>query len=92
MSYIFMTELSDTSLYMTSASYRERFIAEYAQLAIRTIKLSTMVSAYDRNTLGFAPETPIELLKDQLNAMNDYLEILQKRAKIEKITLPEVTL
>ena len=88
----FMTELSDTALYMTSASYKERFIAEYAQLAIRTIKLSKVVSDYDRGTIDFNLDTPIELLKDQLNAMNDYLEILKKRAKIESITLPEVTL
>lgn len=88
----FMTILEDTVDCMTSASYRDRFKAEYAQLAIRTIKLSEFVSKYDRNTLGFNPETPIEILKDQLNAMNDYLEILEKRAKIEKITLPEVTL
>lgn len=88
----FMTTLEDTVVCMTSASYRDRFKAEYAQLAIRTIELSEFVSEYDRNTLGFDPETPIEILKDQLNAMNDYLEILKKRAKIEKIILPEVTL
>lgn len=92
MSYLFMTELSDTARYMSSASYKERFIAEYAQLAIRTIRLSEFVSKYDRNALDFTPETPINILKDQLNAMNDYLEILKKRAKIELIDLPEVTL
>ena len=92
MSYLFMTELSDTTRYMLSASYKKRFIAEYAQLAIRTIKLSEFVSKYDRNALDFTPETPINILKDQLNAMNDYLEILKKRAQIEQITLPEVTL
>ena len=78
MSYL-MTELSETTLYMTSASYKERFIAEYAQLAIRIIKLSILVSNYERNKLGFKLDTPIELLKDQLNAMNDYLEILEKQ-------------
>ena len=74
---VFMTELSDTCDYMTSASYKERFIAEYAQLALRIFNLSKMVSRYDRNELDFTPDTPIEILKDQLNAMNDYLEILE---------------
>ena len=89
---VFMTTLEDTVACMTSAFYRDRFIAEYAQLAIRTNKLAAMIAKHDKNALEFTPETPIEILKDQLNAMNDYLEILEKRAKIEKITLPEVTL
>lgn len=87
-----MTELSDTIDSMNSGYYKDRFIAEYAQLAIRTIRLSSMVAKYDMNELNFTPKTPIEVLKAQLNAMNDYLEILEKRAKIEEIELPEVVL
>jgi hypothetical protein len=87
-----MTELSDTIESMNSAYYKDRFIAEYAQLAIRTARLSSMVAKYEMNELNFTPYTPIGILKDQLNAMNDYLEIMKKRAEIEDIELPEVVL
>lgn len=87
-----INNLNQTVELMISEDYKERFIAEYAQLAIRTIRLSSMVAKYDMNVLDFTPKTPIKVLKNQLNAMNDYLEILEKRAKIEEIELPEVVL
>lgn len=87
-----MTELSDTIESMNSENYKDRFIAEYAQLAIRAFRLSSMVAKYEMNKLNFTPYITIGLLKDQLNAMNDYLEIMKERAKIEDIELPEVVL
>lgn len=87
-----INNLNQTVELMISEDYKERFISEYAQLALRTIRLSSMVAKYDMNELNFTPKTPIEVLKAQLNAMNDYLEILEKRAKIEEIELPEVVL
>ena len=87
-----MTELSDTIESMNSGDYKDRFIAEYAQLVIRTFRLSSMITKYEIGDLNFTPKTPIEVLEAQLNAMNDYLKILKKRAELEEIELPEVVL
>ncbi len=89
---LFLTDLNDTSDYMTSADYKERFIAEYSQVSIRALRLESMLDKYDKNALDFTPASPRELLKAQLNVMSEYREILKKRAVIENIELPEVEL
>ena len=80
-------ELKDTIEMMQSADYKERFKAEYHQLRIRMEKLNEMLVRYDAGTLGFTPDCSIQLLKDQLSIMRDYLYALQVRAEIEGIEL-----
>ena len=51
--------------------WKERFKKEY----------------YEKGTLEFKPNCPIDLLKSQASIMYSYLWILQERAKIEGIQL-----
>lgn len=80
-------ELKDTIELMQSEDYKERFKAEYFQVKIRLEKLEAMLVRYDAGTLGFTPDCSIQLLKDQLSIMRDYLYALQVRAEIENIEL-----
>lgn len=82
--------LGDTSQLMTSDLYQERFIAEYGQTKVRALHLENLITAYEDKTIEFEPDTPIEILKSQLEIMRIYVNILENRAKREKITLPEV--
>lgn len=85
-----ITKLKDTAELMTSDLYQERFIAEYGQTKVRALHLENMITAYEDKTIEFEPDTPIEILKSQLEIMRIYVNILENRAKREKITLPEV--
>ena len=80
-------ELADTASLMTSSDYKDRFLAEYRQLETRFAKLMNMVEKWDCGTLEFTPTCPRATYDFQLRAMNDYLGILQIRAKIEGIEL-----
>lgn len=82
-----MKELKDTIEGMTSADYKERFKAEYNQVAIRFNKLLTMIMKYNCGELDFTPSCDIELLRLQVMAMDTYRAILEYRAKIEGINL-----
>ena len=80
-------DLQETVYAMTSDDYKQRFIAEYAQVAIRANKLSDIINRYFNDTLDFKLECGIWLLVEQYMVMKHYIEILQKRAKIENIDL-----
>lgn len=80
-------ELKDTIDLMTSADYKERFKAEYWQVKIRLEKLRKMIAKYQAGTLGFTPSCSLELLKEQVEPMLNYLSILEVRAEIEGIQL-----
>ena len=80
-------ELRDTVALMESVDYKERFKAEYCQTKIRYGKLAYMIERYEEGTLNFEPTCPIEILKEQLEAMADYLRCLECRASIEGIEL-----
>lgn len=80
-------ELKNTVDLMLSDNYKDRFKAEYYQLKIRIERLYELLVRYDAGTLGFVPDCPIGLLKDQLNIMRDYLYALQVRAEKEGIEL-----
>ena len=82
-----MKSLKETAAMMSSSDYRERFAAEYYQLETRYIKLNTMVEKWDKGELNFIPTCPRATYDFQLKAMNEYLGILQIRAKIENIEL-----
>lgn len=87
-----ISSLNDTVDLMRSDDYKDRFIAEYAQAMIRAQKLELLLIDYRNKTLDFIPSTDIDTLTDQLTFMNRYILILQKRAKIESITLPLISI
>ena len=74
--------LKSTIMYMISDNYKERFIAEYEQLVIRTEKLR---QALDNMDISYN-DSP-ELMKAQLHYMDAYAGVLRDRAKIEGIDL-----
>ena len=78
-------ELSDTVDLMLSDDYKDRFVAEFYQIMIRSWNLAIMLDKYERGELDFTPKCSIELLKRQLKVMKEYESILADRAVIEGI-------
>lgn len=85
-----MIELKDTVPMMISDDYKERFVAEYSQLSIRYKKLYAVLEKYAADKLDFKPTCPIEILYEQLDHMEAYLNVLKIRAKYEDIELPTI--
>ena len=85
-----MFGLKDTVPMMISDDYKERFVAEYAQLKIRYKKLYAVLEKYAADKLDFKPTCPIEILYEQLDHMEAYLSVLETRAKYEGIVLPNI--
>lgn len=81
------TELPSTAIMMQSDDYKERFKAEYIQLAIRHKKLKNMLENWDNGLLNFTPSCPRNLYRLQIDAMEKYLALLEARALIEGIEL-----
>lgn len=82
--------INDTAKLMTSADYKDRFVAEYAQTAIRYKKLQNMVKAWDKGDLNFTPTCPRDMYDRQLQHMGEYLGVLRQRAVLEHVDLPEI--
>ena len=82
-----LNELKDTVKLMNSDDYKERFKSEYYQTKIRYDKLHKMLAKYEAKTLDFEPTCSMELLKEQVNYMGNYLRILEVRAEIENVEL-----
>ena len=80
-------KLSETVEKMVSEDYKERFIAEYEQLAIRCIGLSNTLKEWDNGELNFTPTCPRSIYNIQVKAMDDYLAVLEARAVMENIDL-----
>lgn len=80
-------ELKDTVEMMNSADYKERFKAEYNQLAIRYKGLKSMLDKWDNGTLQFKPTCPRSTYNMQIKAMVDYLAVLEARAVMENVEL-----
>lgn len=87
-----INNLNQTVELMSSEDYKERFIAEYAQIKIRYLRLERVLKRVSDKTAPdcFTPTCPIEKLAVQLSYMGDYLSVLDERAFIEDIDLPEV--
>lgn len=83
-------ELKDTIEMMESADYKERFAAEYGQLAIRHKKLVVMLEKWDNGTLSFMPTCPRSTYDLQIRAMADYIAVLEARAVMEGVPLPKI--
>lgn len=82
-----MNEEDKCQTTMCEPEWHSRFRKEYKELAERHYKLHRMIVKYDARTLEFKPTCPIELLRLQKCVMGEYLNILEIRAEIEKITL-----
>lgn len=82
-----VTELKQTVELMNSSDYKERFKAEYYQLKIRYDKLNAMCKKWDAGELNFVPTCPRDIYETQLNAMHDYLAVLETRATMENVEL-----
>lgn len=80
-------ELKDTIEKMTSDEYKDRFIAEYWQTKIRYNKLHKMLIKHKAGTLGFEPNSTIDILNFQKTAMENYLKALEIRAEQENVQL-----
>ena len=78
-------DLKDSVELMNSADYKERFLAEYAQLSYRLVKLETMLYAWRNNKLEFTPTCPYSTYELQVRAMKDYKAVLEARAKMEGV-------
>ena len=87
-----ITNLSQTAEFMSSEDYKERFIAEYCQIAIRAKRLERVLTRIKDKTAPdcFEPTCNIKTLEDQLSTMIAYRETLVYRATLEDIDLPEV--
>lgn len=80
-------ELKDTAELMTSQDYKQRFLAEYLQLAIRYRKLTDMLNKWDKGELNFKPDCPRSVYRLQVKAMSEYMAVLEARAVIENVAL-----
>ena len=70
-------------------NYKQRFINEYVELKDRYNKLHKMLVKYDAGKLEFTPTCPIDMLRKQKSLMGQYLNVLEIRAMIEDVELPE---
>ena len=70
-------------------AYKKRMAIEYRELKERTDKLEAMLDKWNKGTLDFEPTCSWWLLENQLEAMKNYVGILQTRAKIEDVDLTE---
>lgn len=88
-----MKELKDTIRYMVSEDYKERFVAEYQQLKIRYEKLKKFCNKIEVSEMmevkGPEHDCPLFILQGQLNHMERYLDLLEKRALIEEIEIDD---
>lgn len=80
-------ELEATVEEMLSDDYKECFWAEYWQVRTRFEKLTAMIDKCLVGKLDFEPDCPIQLLMTQASYMRMYMQVLEARAKIEKIKL-----
>lgn len=83
-------KLAETVEMMNSDDYKERFKAEYAQLVIRYNGLNKMLEKWDNGTLEFEPTCPRTTYALQINAMCNYIAVLEARAVMENVDLESV--
>lgn len=63
--------------------WRERFLKEYAELVDRIIKLGDMIKRTEAEGKPRLDNTPIDILKAQLHAMQTYKTVLDIRVLYE---------
>ena len=86
-------EFEETVPLMLSEDYKARYVAEYRQTKIRYDRLKKFCNRIEAaHRSGGKLDKPkhdcdLGLLVEQLNAMRDYLHVLEIRAEIEHIDL-----
>lgn len=83
-------ELKDTIELMSSADWKDRFIAEYMQVKIRYEKLHKLIVKREVGKCDFDTPIPLESWKEQAHHMGLYLYELEKQAVLHGIELPQV--
>jgi len=83
-------ELKDTVELMTSADWKDRFIAEYLQTKIRYEKLHKLIVRREVGMHDFNTPIPLFSWVDQAEYMGKYLYELEKQAVLHGIELPSV--
>ena len=83
-------ELKDTVELMTSADWKDRFVAEYLQVKIRYEKLHKLITKREVGKCDFETPIPLESWKTQAQHMGLYLFELEKQAVLHGIELPKV--
>ena len=86
---IVITGYKDIEPYLSSPDYKERLIGEIIELELRIHKLEAMLKQSDEER-GFSFKSPIHLLEAQLENMSALHNILEIRAILEDVALPEV--
>lgn len=76
---------------LSSPNYKERIQGEYLDLLTRTAKLELLLMLEDIGALNFEFTCPVEMLEEQLLDMKEYLSVLIRRAKVEKVDLSRCT-
>ena len=79
-------KLVETVNLMCSSDFKDRFIAEYAQLVIRLSKLNNVLNSQS-DTLFEVDDITRDLMLKQRDAMESYKMCLEKRADILGIDL-----
>ena len=82
--------LASTRDMMISPDYKERFRAEYIQLKNRFDGLKKMLDAWDDKKLDFIPPCPRSFYGEQVTYMEQYLRVLERRAKLEDVDLSDI--
>lgn len=72
---------------LMSDDYKERFKGEYYLVKDKYDKLKTMCEKWDNGDLDFTPTCPRDIYDNQLDAMYNYMKILETRADIEGVVL-----
>lgn len=85
-------QLIDTTEMMSSDDYKERFRAEYYQVVIRYKKLQSMLDKWDNGNLNFNPTCPRSTYNMQIQAMTEYIAVLEARAVMENVDLEDVVI
>ena len=82
-----INELRNTVSLMLSDDWKERFVAEYRQLKSRIDSLKLLLNNWEKGQLNFTPSSPKIVHEIQLSRMEDYLAVLDQRARQEGIDL-----
>ncbi len=83
-------ELKDTIDLMTSADWKDRFLAEYLQTKIRYEKLNRLIVKRMVGKIYFETPIPMESWREQALHMGGYLLELEKQAALHGIELPSI--
>lgn len=84
-----ITAIKDIYSYYLFDDYKTRFVGEVLELNYRIHKLEVMLAKTDEER-GFKFTSPRHLLEAQLETMRTLANILDIRATLENIEIPEV--